>query len=228
MRVLVVEDDNAIAAGLCAGLRESGHAVDWLDNGAQADQSLAQGQHDLLVLDLGLPGMDGARVLQQARKRNNALAVIIVTARDSVTERVRILDLGADDYLIKPFAFAEFAARIRALIRRRHADGASEMTIGALHLDVAAKRAWVGDRVLELTAREFGLLSALAVRQHRLTSRAQLIEALCDWDQELTDNGLDIAMHRLRQKLRDTGAAVRTVRGLGYILEEQPLADRTH
>ncbi|KEZ77960.1 response regulator [Salinisphaera hydrothermalis] len=219
MRILVVEDDSAIAEGLCAGLRDSGHAVDHLADGRQARVALEERTHDLLVLDLGLPYLSGDRLLQELRKQQNPLAVFIVTARDSMEERIRVLDLGADDYLVKPFAYAEFAARVRALLRRQVAHGRPEMLLGRLRLDIAGRRGWVGDRELELTAREFGLLSALAARQERLTSRSQLIEAVCDWNEELTDNGLDIAVHRLRRKLENSGASVRTVRGLGYILK---------
>jgi two-component system OmpR family response regulator len=126
---------------------------------------------------------------------------------------------GADDYLVKPFALAEFQARVRALLRRAASNGTTELRVGRLRLDLPGHRAWVGDAPLELTAREFGLVEALAGRLDRI-NRAQLVEALCNWDQELTDNGLDIAIHRLRRKLRGSGANVRTVRGLGYLLEE--------
>ena len=218
MRILVVEDDPAIAEALCAGLRDSGHAVDHLSDGRQARCALQDRTHDLLILDLGLPYLSGDRLLHELRKAQNSLAVFIVTARDGMEERIRVLDLGADDYLVKPFAYAN-QARVRALLRRQVAHGRTEILLGQLRLDIAGRRGWVGDRELELTAREFGLLSALATRQERLTSRAQLIEAICDWNKELTDNGLDIAVHRLRRKLKDSGASVRTVRGLGYILK---------
>ncbi|GAB3034626.1 hypothetical protein GCM10027285_16940 [Oleiagrimonas citrea] len=164
--------------------------------------------------------MDGAEVLRRLRQRGSELSVLVVTARDDVDERVRVLDLGADDYLVKPFALNEFAARTRALLRRRTHHGTPELSVGRLRLDLPGRRAWVDTDPLELTAREFGLIEALALRQDRLISRAQLIESLCSWDQDLTDNGLDIAVHRLRRKLRGSGARVRTVRGLGYLLEE--------
>ncbi len=146
--------------------------------------------------------------------------MLVVTAREGLRERVRVLDLGADDYLVKPFALAEFEARVRALLRRYTTQGAPELSIGRLRLDLPGHRAWVDEDALELTAREFGLLEALASRLDRVTSRAQLVEALCNWDQELTDNGLDIAIHRLRRKLAGSGTSVRTIRGLGYLLEE--------
>ena len=220
MRVLVAEDDPAIAAGLCGDLSDSGHSVDHVESGRQADHALSDHEYDLLVLDLGLPGLDGTEVLQRLRRRGDELSVLVVTARDDVEERVRVLDLGADDYLVKPFALTEFAARTRALLRRRASRGTPELRLGKLRLDLPGRRAWIDQDPLELTAREFSLLEALVLRQDKLTSRAQLVEALCNWDQELTDNGLDIAMHRLRRKLQGSGTHVRTVRGLGYMLEQ--------
>ncbi len=210
MRVLIAEDDPDIASGLCASLRRQGHVVDHVDNGAHADAALGSTQYALLVLDLGLPQLDGRDVLQRLRQR----------ARDGLTERVRVLDLGADDYLVKPFALDEFEARVRAQLRRVTSNGNPDLRIGRLRIDLAGHRVWIDDQSLELTAREFGLLSALAVRAERIVSRAQLVEALCDWGQDLTDNGLDIALHRLRRKLQPGGMGIRTVRGLGYMLED--------
>ena len=220
MRILIAEDDPAIAAAITASLRQGGHAVDHVTSGAQADTALRDGAHDLLVLDLGLPALDGSEVLHRLRQRGSGVPVLVITAREGLNERVRVLDLGADDYLVKPFALAEFEARVRALLRRSASKGATELRIGRLRLDVPGHRAWVDEQPLDLTAREFGLLEALASRADRITNRAQLVEALCNWDQELTDNGLDIAIHRLRRKLHGSGANVRTVRGLGYLLEE--------
>ncbi|GAB2787734.1 response regulator [Dyella kyungheensis] len=220
MRILIAEDDPSIAAGVSASLRQGGHAVDCVTDGAKADAALRDTPYDLLILDLGLPNLDGADVLQRLRKRGTGLPVLVITAREGLRERVRVLDLGADDYLVKPFALAEFEARVRALLRRYTSQGAPELTMGRLRLDLPGHRAWIDDQPLELTAREFGLLEALAARPDRVTSRAQLVEALCSWDEELTDNGLDIAIYRLRRKLADSGTQVRTIRGLGYLLEE--------
>ena len=220
MRILLAEDDASIAEGICASLRHGGHAVDHVAAGNLADAALRDHDYDLLVLDLGLPGLDGSEVLQRLRSRGSGMPVLVVTARDGLPERIRVLDLGADDYLVKPFALAEFEARVRAQLRRLGSQGKPELVIGSLQLDIAGHRAWIDRVPLELTAREFGLLEALALRPERVTSRAQLIEALCDWDQELTDNGLDIAIHRLRRKLEGSGTGVRTIRGLGYLLEE--------
>ena len=219
MRILIAEDDPAIAAGVVAALKQGGHAVDHAADGNTADVALRDTAYDLLVLDLGLPGLEGADVLQRVRRRGGNLPVLVITAREGVRERVRLLDLGADDYLVKPFALSEFEARVRALLRRYTAQGAPELSIGRLRLDLPGHRAWVDEEPLDLTAREFGLLEALAARPDKVTSRAQLIEALCSWDEELTDNGLDIAIYRLRRKLAGSGTQVRTIRGLGYLLE---------
>lgn len=219
MRILLAEDDTSIADGLCASLRQGGHAVDHVAAGNLADAALRDHEYDLLVLDLGLPALDGSQVLQRLRSRGNGTPVLVVTARDGLPERIRVLDLGADDYLVKPFALTEFEARVRALLRRAGSQGKPELLLGRLRLDIPGHRVWIDQLPLELTAREFGLLEALALRPDRVTSRAQLINALCDWDQELTDNGLDIALHRLRRKLDGSGTSVRTIRGLGYLLE---------
>ena len=220
MRILLAEDDTAIAEGICASLRQGGHAVDHVASGSLADAALHDASYDLLVLDLGLPTLDGSEVLRRLRSRGAGLPVLVVTARDGLPERIRVLDLGADDYLVKPFALSEFEARVRALLRRASSKGMPELQLGRLRLDLPGHRVWIDQAPLELTAREFGLLEALALRADKVTSRAQLIEALCDWDQELTDNGLDIAIHRLRRKLHASGTSVRTIRGLGYLLEE--------
>ncbi|MEI7037391.1 response regulator [Fulvimonas yonginensis] len=221
MRILIAEDDTAIAAGVAATLRHGGHAVDTVEDGARADTALHDAPYDMLVLDLGLPRMDGADVLQRLRGRGGEMPVLVITAREGLRERVRVLDLGADDYLVKPFALDEFNARVRALLRRMASKGVPELRIGRLRVDLPGHRAWIDEEALDLTAREFGVLAALAMRVGRLTSRAQLVESLCSWDQELTDNGLDIAIHRLRRKLRGCGTGVRTIRGLGYMLEEE-------
>jgi len=220
MRILLAEDDASIAEGICASLRHGGHAVDHAARGNLADTALRDHDYDLLVLDLGLPSLDGSEVLRRLRRRGTGMPVLVVTARDGLAERIRLLDLGADDYLVKPFALAEFEARVRALLRRASSQGRPELQLGRLRLDLPGHRAWIDQAPLELTAREFGLLEALALRVDRVTSRAQLIAALCDWDQELTDNGLDIAIHRLRRKLHGSGTGVRTIRGLGHLLEE--------
>lgn len=220
MRILIAEDDAAIAAGLAQSLLDSGHVVNQVSDGGVADRALCTEPYDLVVLDLGLPHLDGIEIVRRVRSRRDEAAILVVTARDAIGDRVRVLDLGADDYLVKPFALTEFAARIRALLRRRASRGVLDISLGNLRIDLTGRRTWVGDEPLDLTARESALLEALATRLDRLVSRSQLTEALCNWEQELTDNGLDIAVHRLRRKLHGSGTRIRTVRGLGYILEE--------
>lgn len=220
MRILLVEDDSSIASATVATLRSHSHAVDHVADGIEADLALCDVEYDLLILDLGLPRLDGSEVLRRLRSRHASIPVLVITAREALNDRIRILDLGADDYLVKPFAIAEFEARVRALLRRSVSNGTTLLNVGRLRLDIPGHRAWIGDSPLELTAREFGLIEALAARSHRVTNRAQLVEALCSWDQDLTDNGLDIAIHRVRRKLKGSGANIRTIRGLGYLLEE--------
>ncbi len=219
MRILVIEDDAAIAEAMEAALTHAGHAVDCLASGRQADVALRDHPYDLIVLDLGLPDIDGIELLRRLRSRADAVPVLVATAREELEERVHALDLGADDYLVKPFALREFEARVRALLRRRITQGVPELQLARLRLDLPRRRAHVDDVPLELTPREFGLLEALAARLDRVMSREQLIEALCSWDTTLTDNGLDIAVYRLRRKLDGSGVRIRTVRGLGYLLE---------
>ncbi|GAA0713465.1 response regulator [Dokdonella soli] len=219
MRVLIIEDDAAIADAIGAALTNAGHVVDRLASGRQADAALRDHPYDLIVLDLGLPDIDGVELLRRLRQRADAVPVLVATAREELEERVRALDLGADDYLVKPFALREFEARVRALLRRRTTQGVPELQLGHLRLDLPRRRAHVDDAPLELTPREFGLLEALAARLDRVMSREQLVDALCSWDTTLTDNGLDIAVYRLRRKLEGSGVRIRTVRGLGYLLE---------
>jgi two-component system OmpR family response regulator len=220
MRVLVVEDNAAIADAVCDALQRAGHAVDHLTDGRQASNALREHAFSLVVLDLGLPGTEGGEVLRKLRADTDPVPVLVITARDELHQRVRALDLGADDYLVKPFALAEFDARVRALLRRNASHGVPTLRIGNLCVDLAGRRALLGTRPLELTAREFSLLEALLLRRGRVTSREQLTETLCKWDETLSDNGLDIAVHRLRRKLAGSRAQLRTVRGLGYLLEE--------
>jgi two-component system OmpR family response regulator len=225
MRILVAEDDASIASAIGLALQTAGHAADAVADGQHADRALRTGAFDLLVLDLGLPRLDGTQVLRRLREQGTGIPVLVITARDALNDRVRVLDLGADDYLIKPFALSEFDARIRALVRRAANKGAAELRIGKLVLDLAGQRVLSNGRHLDLTRREFGLLAALATRQDKVTSRQQLMEAVCGWEDELTDNGLDIAIYRVRRKLQGCGVTIRTIRGLGYLLEEGAGAD---
>lgn len=219
-RVLVVEDDRDVAGLVGRELRALGFTVDVMGFAEDALAAARETEYSLMVVDIGLPDRDGLELVREMRKRSIAAPILMVTARGKVEDKVSGLANGADDYLVKPFALSEFEARVRALLRRSSSQGVPELKLGRLRLDLPGHRAWLDEDPLELTAREFGLLEALALRADRVTSRAQLIEALCSWDEELTDNGLDIAIHRLRRKLEGSGTGVRTIRGLGYLLEE--------
>lgn len=221
MRVLVVEDDAAIANAVCDSLQRAGHVVDHLTNGKAATAALQEHAFALVVLDLGLPGESGSEVLRRLRSVHDGIPVLVITAREEVDLRVRTLDLGADDYLVKPFSLAEFDARVRALLRRQSNRGVPILQLGKLAIDLTGRRVQIDDEPLELTAREFALLEVLASHRNRVTSREHVIEALCTWNDALTDNGLDIAVHRLRRKLEGSGVNLRTVRGLGYLLEAE-------
>lgn len=220
MRILLVEDDTLLADGLSRSLRQAGYAVDWVKNGAEADRWLEIQNYDAAILDLGLPGMEGAEILRRLRARSNATPVLVLSAREALDERVRLLDLGADDYLVKPAAFAELEARLRALLRRQRTSPENELNIGALRLDTIGKRAWLGEELLDLTAREWAVLEYLAARPGRIVSKEQLIQSLYSWDEEITPNAVEKFISRLRTKLDSGGVAIRTVRGLGYLLEK--------
>lgn len=220
MRILIVEDDPALADGLLHSLRQSGHAVDCVNDGERADAMLKDGIYDLVVLDLGLPRMDGTEVLRRLRKRKGNIPVLILTARDAVGDRVQGLDLGADDYMTKPFNLVELEARVRALIRRGQLGSNQTLSCAALVFDPAARRARSGEKQLDLSAREIGVLEVLMSRQGKVVNKDQIMEALCNWDEDLGSNAIEVYIHRLRKKLESSGAHIRTIRGLGYLLEE--------
>ena len=220
MRILIVEDDPVLADGLVRSLRGVDYAVDCVGNGAEADHVLATQPYDLVILDIGLPGVDGFEVLRRLRRRGAAVPVLILTARDALNDRVKGLDLGADDYLAKPFDLPELEARARALIRRGQSGGASVLTHGALVLDTAGRRATLDGEALELSAREFGVLEVLMMRSGRVVSKEQLAEQLYGWDEEVGPNAIEVYVHRLRRKLEPAGVQIRTIRGLGYLLEK--------
>ena len=220
MRVLIVEDDTALADGLQRTLRQSGYAVDHAPNGELALRACAEEHYDLIVLDLGLPGMDGLEVLRALRKRNPTGSILLLTARDLESERVKGLDLGADDYVTKPFSLPELEARIRALIRRSQSVRSPRMRYGALQIDTVARRADVDGQALELTPREWGVLEYLLAHAGQVVSKEQMLQALCSWDDSLTYNAFEVYVSRLRAKLQSAGLKIRTVRGFGYIFED--------
>jgi two-component system OmpR family response regulator len=229
LRILLAEDDAVLADGLSRSLRAGGYAVDVVANGSEADSALAAQPFDLLILDLGLPKLAGLDVLRRLRGRQSRLPVLILTAADSVEQRVKGLDLGADDYMAKPFALSELEARVRALTRRAAGGTQNLLRHGALTLDVAGRVAAIDDQPLDLSAREIGLLEVLLSRAGRLISKEQLVEHLCEWGEEVSNNAIEVYVHRLRKKLEPGGVRIATVRGLGYCLEkstDSPAAPR--
>lgn len=219
MRILLAEDDRLIADGLSRSLRQSGYAVDVASNGNDADAALAAGVYDLLILDLGLPRLSGLEVLKRLRSRNSTLPVLILTALDGIEQRVKGLDLGADDYMVKPYEMAELEARVRALTRRSQGT-APTINCGRLSFDQAGRVAQINGEPLDLSAREFGLLEILMSRIGRLVSKDQLVDHLCGWGEEVSSNAIEVYVHRLRKKLEAGGVRIVTVRGLGYCLEK--------
>jgi two-component system response regulator QseB len=216
MRVLLVEDDRMIADGVRKALRGDGWAVDWVEDGAAALSAVETQPYDLMLLDLGLPKRDGLDVLRALRTKGRALPVLIVTARDAVSDRVKGLDAGADDYLVKPFDLNELGARMRALLRRQSGRSDSLVRHGALTLDPATHQVTLADAPVALSAREFALLEALLARPGAVLSKAQLEEKIYGWGEEIGSNTVEVYIHALRKKL---GAeAIRNVRGLGYMI----------
>lgn len=218
MRILLAEDDPVIADGICRALRRGGCAVDHVADGMEADAALAGQAYDLLILDLGLPRMNGIDVLKRLRARKSAQPVLILTAQDGVDDRVRGLDAGADDYLTKPFALPELEARVRALTRRGTGQPRC-IEIGQLSYDQADRVVKIGGQLVDLSAREIGLLEIFLLRVGRLVSKDQLVDHLCGWGEEVSSNAIEVYVHRLRKKLEDSGVRIVTVRGLGYCLE---------
>jgi two-component system, OmpR family, response regulator len=218
MRILIAEDDSILADGLMKSLRQGGYAVDWAKSGQEADAALMAQPYDLAILDIGMPRMSGLEVLSRLRGRNSNLPVLILTALNGVDDRVRGLDLGADDYLTKPFELAELEARVRALCRRGLCGAPTMLRHGPLLFDDVGRRAILDGEVLDLSARELGLLEILVQRGGRLVSKQQLVDHLCEWGEEVSDNAIEVYVHRLRKKLEPGGVKIRTVRGLGYTL----------
>jgi two-component system OmpR family response regulator len=220
MRILIAEDDQVLADGLLRALRGSGYAVDQVATGTEADAAVASHEFDLLILDLGLPKMGGLEVLRRLRARGSALPVLILTAADSVEQRVTGLDVGADDYMAKPFSLQELEARVRALTRRGLGTASSIIRHGPLTFDATGRVAYLDDQMVELSARELSLLEVLLQRAGRLVSKDQLVERLCEWGEEVSTNAIEVYIHRLRKKIERGPVRIATVRGLGYCLEK--------
>lgn len=216
MRILVVEDDALLGDAIQAGLIQAGFAVDWVHDGAQADQALAVTPFDAAVLDIGLPRLSGLEVLRRLRARKAATPVLLLTARDTVEDRIQGLDTGADDYLVKPFDMGELSARLRALIRRAGGSTAPTLHAGEVALDPAAHTVSCRGQAVDLSATEFALLHALLLGAGKVLSRTQLEEKLYAWGQEVESNAVEVHIHHLRRKLYPE--LIETVRGVGYLV----------
>jgi two-component system OmpR family response regulator len=219
MRILLVEDDDPLSDATGAALRKDGYVVDIAESKKAALAALDAAGYDLVVLDIGLPDGTGFEIVHYMRQRNSAVPVLILTARDAVDDKVRGLDLGADDYLVKPIALKELAARARALIRRGHCGSSPTLRAGGLELDTIGRQAFHQGQPVALTAREWGALEYLAARAGRIVGKEQLLQTLCGWDRDVTINAVEMTVHRLRAKVEEYGVNIRTVRGLGYLLE---------
>ena len=219
MRVLLVEDDRMIGEEIERSLRQASYAADWIRDGALAITALDSHRYDIVLLDLGLPGRDGHAVLAHARSQHNAVPVLIVTARDALDERIRGLDGGADDYVLKPFEMAELLARMRAVVRRRSGVAHPIMSNGVITLDPASREAGTEGLTTTLTAREFSLLQALMIRPGAILSRQELEDRIYGWNEEVESNAVEFLIHNLRKKLGST--AIKNVRGVGWMVAKQ-------
>jgi DNA-binding response OmpR family regulator len=219
MRLLLVEDDVLLGDGIKAGLEQAGYAVDWLRDGVSAANALASDRFDALILDLGLPRHDGMAVLRGLRRADSDLPVLILTARDTVAERVAGLDAGADDYLVKPFDLDELAARLRAIVRRRTGRAAPLIRHGDLVLDPASRAIRLAGELVELGTREFAILQTLLENAGQVLSRERLEESLYGWNEGVESNAIEVFVHHLRRKLGRE--LIRTVRGVGYYIPRE-------
>ena len=220
MRILVVEDDAALADAISGSLRHHGYAVDVVGNGSQADHALKDEHFDLAILDIGLPGIDGFEVLRRLRQRKSVAPVLMLTARDATTDRVNGLNLGADDYLVKPFDMQELQARVRALLRRSTGAVDERLTFGPLVFQLDSRTVHVGAQRLELSGRETQILETLMKRAGNVVSKSVLMQRSYTWDDEVAPNAVEVQIHRLRKKLAPSGVEIQTVRGLGYLLQD--------
>lgn len=219
MRLLLVEDDTALGEGLRTGLREEGYTIDWLQDGASALHALTQETFDLVILDLGLPRLDGIHVLKRLRGTGSSLPVMILTARDGTDDRIAGLDAGADDYLIKPFDLNELKARLRALLRRSSGRATVLIEHGGVSLDPVSQQVHYQGRPVSLTPKEYVLLHELLAQPGKVFSRERLTQLLYGWDEEAESNTLEVHIYHLRKKL--FGELIRTVRGIGYLVESK-------
>ena len=220
MRLLLVEDDMVLQDGLQRSFSQSGYAIDVMGDGEQADAILNYQHYDAIILDLGLPKLDGFELLQRLRHRGNQTPVIILTAYDDVKNRVKGLDLGADDYLPKPFDLSELEARVRALIRRGFSGCNAVLLFGYLQIDTESRQCTFKDEVVFLTSREVSVLKLLMLRRNKVVSKSKILEHLCNFNEDLSENAVEANISRLRKKLHGYDIEIQTIRGIGYLLEK--------
>jgi len=216
MRILLIEDDKLIGDGINVGLNAYGYSVDWFCDGLQGQQALAMAEYDAVILDLGLPKLDGLQILAKWRKENHREPVIILTARDAIEQRVKGLQCGADDYLCKPFALEELIARLQTIIRRTHGQTSSELIFEDIKLNLANRQVTKADQIISLTTKEVNILELFLLNANRLLSRESLQEKIYAWDTDVSSNTVDVYIHNLRKKLGNK--VIKTVYGAGYIL----------
>jgi two-component system, OmpR family, response regulator len=219
MRILVVEDDSLVADAIRRGLSMAGFAVDCASSAEAAASALAAEHFDLAVLDIALPGTDGLTFLRRLRNSGTHLPVMILTARETLATKVEALDLGADDFLVKPFEQTELAARCRALIRRSNLNASGQLNLGRMRIDMTGRQLYIDGESVELTGREWSILECLALNSGRIVTKERLQQAVASWDEALTPNAIEVHVSRVRAKLGDS-ATLRAVRGLGYRLDE--------
>ncbi|MBY0356494.1 MAG: response regulator transcription factor [Candidatus Obscuribacterales bacterium] len=221
MRILLAEDDEVLSDGISKALRQCGYTVDHVSSGADADTAIATAPFDLAILDLGLPQIDGLQVLKRLRSDGRRFPVLIVTARDGLEDRIAGLDLGADDYMIKPFELPELEARVRAMIRRSNYGAETEIVYGPVRMDIASRDITISGEHIEFSSRELAVFELLLQRPGRVVSKEQLLDHMYGFDQEVSQNAIEVLIHRLRKKIEPYGLLVRTIRGLGYLLENE-------
>jgi len=225
MRLLLVEDDVMVASGIKLGLTNAGYTVDWVGSAERAEQALESDSFDLAIVDIGLPGIDGLELTRRLRTRGVSMPVLILTARDALQDRVQGLDLGADDYMLKPFELPELLARLRALLRRSQAATSAVLAFGPLEMDTAHRRVQLAGTALELGPREWTVLEYLLLQAPKPAAKDKLLAALTGWDKEITPNAIEVYISRLRAKLEPAGVLLRSIRGFGYRLELAAAAD---
>lgn len=218
MRLLLVEDDKLMGAGIKTGLRQDGYNVDWFESGSEAGHAIEMENFDMMILDLGLPDKDGIEVLREVRSKKKNIPVLILTARNNVSDRVEGLDAGADDYMSKPFDLRELNARIRALVRRNKGRVLSQIQYGSLVIDPARREVKLGGQIIDLSPKEFAVLETLLENAGSVVTKTRLEESVYSWGHEVESNALEVHIHNLRRKLNQK--LIRTVRGVGYLLKE--------